>query len=486
MSASRIRAPELPDNLEWFNTDEPVKLAEQQGKVVLLDFWTFSSINCLHTLPDLGWLRRKYGDRLMIIGVHSPKFTRERDSASLQKAINRHYIRHPVLNDPELRLWKKYGIKSWPSIIFIDPEGYIVGVMRGEGRRKQLDQMIEKALKQADDKGLQPGSVFKPSVMHEPVTELKFPGRIMMKGDRMFVSDTGHNRILECMPNGRVMRVFGGGTPGLVDGNTTEASFDMPQGMCIVDGNLFVADMGNHAIRKINLTTYDVETVAGTGKQGKQVEEDKKWADPLQADLNSPWDLSYHNRVLYIAMAGCHQIWKLDLSNEHLSLFTGTGREDLVEGGPGYACFAEPTSIIVGEDVEPVLFTCDAASSALRAIRFRDAYARTLVGAGLFDFGDRDGKAKEARLQHPMAISYDPQRNGVWIADTLNNKIKFLNLVQQTVTTLKLDHELAEPAGLSVKGNTLFVANTNAHQILVIDLNTQEVEEVEIFSVISD
>jgi thiol-disulfide isomerase/thioredoxin len=486
MSASRIRAPELPDNLEWFNTDEPVRLAEQPGKVVLLDFWTYSSITCLHTLPDLAWLRRKYGDRLMVIGIHSPKFSTERDSASLQKAINRHYIRHPVLNDPELRLWKKYAIKSWPSLIFIDPEGYIVGVLRGEGRRKQLDQMIEKALKQADDKGLQPKTVFTPSVKHEPATELKFPGRLIVKGERLFVADTGHNRVLECMTNGRVVRAFGGGTPGLVDGNRTEASFDSPQGMCIVAGHLYVADTGNHVIRKIDLTTYDVETVAGTGKQGKLAEEGKSWRDPLQANLNSPWDVAYHNRVLYIAMAGCHQVWMLDLTSEHLSLYTGTGREDLVEGGPGYACFAEPTSIVSGEDIEPVLFTCDAQSSAVRAIRFRDVYARTLIGTGLFDFGDRDGKGREARLQHPMSISYDAQRKGLWIADTLNNKIKFLNLTQQEVTTLKIDYELAEPAGLSVTGDTLFVVNTNAHQILAIDLNTRNVEEIEIFSVNSD
>jgi thiol-disulfide isomerase/thioredoxin len=450
---------------------------------VLLAFWTYTSINCLHTLPDLARLQRKYGDRLMVIGVHSPKFPNERIGHNVQKAVNRNYIRYPVVSDPELRLWKKYGIKSWPSVIFIDPEGYIVGLLRGEGRRRQLDQMIEKALEEADNKGLQAETVFTPNIKQEVAVEVRFPGKVLAKGERLFIADTGHNRVLECMPNGRILRAFGGGTPALVDGNTTEASFDMPQGMCMVDGRLFVADAGNHAVRNIDLTSYDVETVAGTGKQGKPAEAGKTWMDPLQADLNSPWDLAYHNRILYIAMAGCHQFWQLDMSSEHLSLYTGTGREDLVEGGPGYACFAQPSSAVVGEDLEAVLFTCDAASSALRAIRFRDAHARTLVGSGLFEFGDEDGKGKEARLQQPMCISYDAQRKGLWIADTLNNKIKFLNLTGQGVTTLQLEHELDGPAGLSVQGNTLYVANTNAHQILAIDTTTRKVEEIEIFSV---
>lgn len=481
MSTPRIRAPELPDNLEWFNTDAPLRLAEQRGKVVLLDFWTYCCVNCMHVLPDLAWLERKYGDRLMVIGIHSPKFPNERVAENVQKAINRHYIRHPVVNDPGLTLWKKYAIKAWPSIIFIDAEGYIVGVLRGEGRRKQLDQMIETALQQADDKGLVPGSGFRPAVIPEPAAELKFPGKIHARKDHLWIADTGHNRVLDCLPNGRILRAYGTNSPGLVDGSPIDASFTSPQGMCIVEGHLYVADTGNHAIRKIDLTTYEVETVAGTGKRAKAAP--KGPSNPLETDLNSPWDIAYHNRILYIAMAGSHQLWQLSLSNEMISVCAGTGREDITDGSPDYACFAQPSGLSVGEDIEPVLFVADAETSAIRATRFRDNHTRTLIGKGLFDFGDHDGNGREALLQHPMCVSYDPQRKGLWIADTFNNKIKFMNLTQQQVTTLKIDRPLNEPSGVSVQGNSLYVANTNAHQVLQIDLASRQVNEIEIFSV---
>lgn len=485
MSANKIKAPELPAELAWFNTDRPIHLAEQRGKVVLLNFWTSCSINCMHVLQDLAWLERKYENDLMVIGVHTPKFPNERNRETVQKAINRNYIRHPVASDPGFKMWQQYSIKAWPSIIYIDPEGYIRGVLRGEGRRKQLDEMIGKSLEQAQAKGIYSAMPYRPSVKAERPSELKFPGKILATKERLYISDSGNNRILEAMHNGRIMHTYGGGTAGLVDGNTYEASFNNPQGVALMDGgNLLVADTGNHAIRKINLSTRDVETVAGNGQQGKIL--GQRSENPLGISLNSPWDILYKEGKAYIAMAGSHQIWVMSLNSGYIDVLSGSGREDILDGPPEVACYAQPTGLSIGEDIEPVLFITDSETSAIRALRFRDASTRTIIGKGLFEFGDQDGKGIEVRLQHPMDVDYDPQRKGLWICDSFNHKIKFLNLTQQSVTTLELERKLAEPGGATILGNTLWVANTNAHEILSIDLATREVTPLEVYSVETD
>lgn len=485
MSGQKIRAPELPADLEWFNTDRPIQLAEQRGKVVLLHFWTSCSINCMHVLQELAWLERTHADNLMVVGIHTPKFPNERLTETVQKAINRYYIRHPVVSDPGFKMWQQYNIKAWPSLIYIDPEGYIRGVLRGEGRRKQLDEMITKSLEQAQAKGVYSAMPYRASPKPEKASELKFPGNVLASNERLFISDSGNNRILEAMPNGRIMHIYGGGTAGLVDGNTSEACFNNPQGMTLMEGGiLLVADTGNHAIRKINLSTRDVETVAGNGRLSKTLAERSE--DLLGTSLNSPWDIIYKDGMAYIAMAGSHQIWVMSLNSGYIDIFSGNGREDLRDGPPEVACYAQPSALSIGEDVEPVIFVADAESSSIRVVRFRDSSTRTIVGKGLFEFGDADGKGVEAKLQHPLGIEYDPQRKGVWIADSFNHKIKFLNLTQQAVTSLKLDRTLSEPGGISIMGNTLWVANTNAHEILSIDLGTREVTELEVFAVERD
>lgn len=481
MSEQKIRAPELPGTLEWFNTDRPIQLAEQRGKVVLLHFWTSCSINCMHVLLDLAWLERKYGDNLMVVGIHTPKFPNERVGENVQKAINRYYIRHPVISDPGFTMWQQYKIKAWPSIIYIDPEGHIRGILRGEGRRKQLDELIGKSLEAAQAKGIYSAMPFRTASKNEIASELKFPGKILATKERLFISDSGHNRVLEVMHNGRILHNYGGGSSGLVDGHTIDASFNNPQGLAYVEGSVLVADANNHAIRKISLSTRDVETVAGTGKQGGVLVQQS--SDPAGTLLNSPWGLAYKDGTLFIAMAGSHQIWNMSLSGGYINVYSGSGREDIVDGAPETACFAQPMALALGEDIEPVLLVVDAETSAIRVIRLRDSFTRTLIGTGLFDFGDEDGKGAAVKLQHPMGACYDAQRKGLWIADSFNHKIKFLNLTQQSVTTLKLDHPLSEPGGLSINGNTLWIANTNAHEVLSVDLSTREVTPLEVFAV---
>lgn len=465
MNGPRIHPPELPDHLQWFNTESPLKLADQQGKVVLLDFWTYSCINCMHNLPDLQYLETKYHNSLTVIGIHSPKFPNEHIAENIQKAINRYDIRHPVANDPGMKLWQHYGIKSWPSIIYIDPDGSIVGILRGEGRRKQLDMMIQKSLESADKAGIRKYSEIPNNIQPEPESVLNFPGKILATPEYLYISDSGHNKVLVTNHQGRILRSYGSGARALLDGTGEETAFNNPQGLVLTDEYLYVADTGNHAIRRINLRNRDVATIAGTGKQGRHSE--KLYDTPAETPLNSPWDLTHRNGILFIAMAGSHQIWRLDLNQNTIGGYAGNGGENIIDGDASESCFAQPSGLCYSGNT---LYIVDSETSAIRALDTSSNKVDTLIGEGLFVFGDSDGPGSSARLQHPAGITCDQSRKLLWIADTYNHKIKKLDMASNEITTMDTDMPLAEPGGISILENTLWVANTNHHQILCTDL----------------
>lgn len=466
-----MRSPEIPRSLQWFNTEEPLWLADLRGKVVLLDFWTYGCINCQHIQPDLRYLEQKYPEGLVVIGVHSPKFPNEKIPAQLQKAINRQFIQHPVVHDPELLLTSLYAVKAWPSVVVIDPDGYIVGVSRGEGKRQQLDDLIAGYLAERplDNVRIPPTT----NQSAEPTSALSFPGKLLATEGGLFISDSGRNRILECSLSGRIRRVFGTGSAGLVDGEY--CSFNNPQGLVKVEDNLFVADAGNHAIRRIRLDSGEVETIAGTGMHGRKMPE--RYETAAGTALNSPWDLAYHNNVLYIAMAGQHQIWQLPFTAPGFSVYAGNGQELLQDGPARTASFAQPSGLAIF-DVH--LFVADAESSAIRVVRMPTRTVATLVGQGLFDFGDQEGLGNTARLQHPMGLAMDGKRGQLWIADTYNSKIKSLSLTNNRVSDFNTYHPLNEPGGLSVLGDDLFIANTNAHEILRVNIANRAVQVLDI------
>lgn len=473
-SGARVRAPELPATLEWLNTDKPVRLAEQRGRVVLLDFWTYCCVNCMHVLSDLRYLEDKYGDELLVIGVHSPKFPNERVADQVRKAIERHHIRHPVANDPTLTLWRQYAVRAWPSLIFIDPEGYAVGVLRGEGRRRQLDELIAKHLQQAAATGLERGAPVQVRSRRERGQTLAFPGKVLATEGRIYIADSGHNRIIEARRDGSIARIFGSTGPGFLDGVGDQASFCNPQGLALADGALYVADTDNHAIRRIDLRHGEVQTVAGTGRQGRY--EGNFYQDPLRAPLNSPWDVVVHDGDLYIAMAGQHQIWRLDLAGNTVQRFVGSGREDIVDGPADEAALAQPSGLTAGDFR---LYVADAETSAVRGVRLPDGSVSTLVGKGLFEFGDRDGRNAEARLQHPLGIAYDRRRRSVWISDTFNHKIKRIDIETKEVST-QFGQGLNEPGGISLWRDELWIADTNHHTVRCLDLRTGACEPFEL------
>jgi sugar lactone lactonase YvrE len=479
--STKLAAPELEGGVAWLNTDRPIKLAELRGRIVLLDFWTLCCINCLHTSPDLARLEAKYPGVLVVIGVHTPKFPHEKETESVRKAILRYEIKHPVVNDAQGIIWRRYGVDAWPTLFLIDPEGNIDRYGSGEGLYEALDRRISELIRIYQGKKLlktTPLSLTLVQRQESPARPLYFPGKVLADaaGNRLFIADSTHHRIVITDLAGKKIAIAGSGQEGLQDGPFAQARFSDPQGMALVGQKLYVADRKNHCVRALDLETQQVRTVAGTGRQAQDWRYRLRGGPASQIPLNSPWDLLAWNDKLFIAMAGHHQIWTLDLKRDRVDPYAGTGREDLVDGPLDRACFAQPSGLATDGRY---LYVADSEISALRAVPLdpSDGEVRTLVGKGLFQFGDVDGIGDQVRLQHVLGVAW--RAGKLYVADTYNNKIKVVDPAQARCQTLRLmaaEPEkgplLSEPGGLSFAGDKLYVADTNNHRIRVVDLAT--------------
>jgi peroxiredoxin len=471
---TRVVAPELPDTLEWINSAEPPTLTSLRGRVVLLYFWTFDSVNCTNALADLRFLESKYHDGLSVIGVHTPKYDYQRQAAPVLKAVNRCHIRHPVANDPDFSVWRGYGVQAWPSFAIVDAQGRFAGLLSGEGRRDEADSLVGQLLDEAAASDLRVYEASVATVRPEPRMPLQFPGKVLATPTTLWIADSGNNRILECDHNGRILRQLGSGTPGCVDGRNREAQFNNPQGMTIVYDTLYVADAGSHAVRRVLLPAGDVSTIAGTGTLGHDLPAES--SDPRQTRMSAPTDVVAFEDKLYIAVSGQHQIWRFDIARNKLGVLAGNGRLGIADGEGVDASFAQPSGLDV---FEHQLVVVDAAASAARLVSLADRQVATLVGAGPYDFGDISGKRDVARLQNPLGVCVDP-RGLAFIADSYNGKIKALNLRSGEIRALNLPYQLNEPAGISMASNALWIANTNAHEIVRVDLATGQIRHLNI------
>ena len=484
---ARIHAPELKGDRGWLNTDKPLSLSGLKGKVVLLDFWTYGCINCMHIIPDLKKLEKKYPNELVVIGVHSAKFENEKDTENIRRIILRYEIEHPIVNDADFAIWKAYAVDAWPTRYLIDPAGYIIGRLSGEGGYDALDRIIGETIADFRKRGELNEAPHKLVLERAKVGDLPlaFPGKVLAdaKSDRLFIADSDHNRIVIAKLDGTLIETIGAGAHGADDGAFNRATFFRPQGMVLDGETLYVADTENHLIRQIDLKAKIVKTIAGTRQQSHEYGES---GAALSIALNSPWDLQLVGRTLYIAMAGPHQIWQLDLDKQQLSTFAGSGREARIDGAPSEAAFAQPSALAVDGQT---LYVSDAEANIIRAIGLGpNGRVRTLVGGNLFDFGDQDGTGDDVRLQHPLGLA---RWNGkLLIADTYNHKIKFFDPSARSVKSFAgtgkpgqadgVKPSFYEPGGLSVAGDKLFVADTNNHAIRVVDLKTKETKTLPI------
>ena len=438
----------------------------------------------MHLFPQLRKIERKYGDRVVVVGVHSPKFPAERETANLREAVLRYRIEHPVVNDRDLQVWQRFGGRAWPTLIFLDPQGRVIGKHEGGLPFKTFDPLVDGMLREFAERGLlQPREApVSLEALREPERALKFPGKVLAGGDRLYVADSNHHRIVIARADGTIERSIGAGVPGLVDGPAETAAFQQPQGLALAGDTLYVADTENHALRAVDLAGGTVRTLAGNGEQAPA---GLAGGGGTPAMLSSPWDLALDGTTLYIAMAGRHQIWRLDLESGRIAPFSGTGREDLLDGPPERACFAQPSGLAL---LDGTLYVADSEVSALRAVDLLTGQVATLVGEGLFVFGDQDGQGATVRLQHPLGIA--AHAGMLYVADSYNNKIKRLDPRTRTVTTwlgsgrpglaegIGPEAAFREPGGISAGVHGLLIADTNNHRIAAADWASGRVRTV--------
>jgi len=462
-------------------------------------------------------LEVRYAESLVVIGVHSAKFPAERVTEAVAQAVRRHNIRHPVVNDHEFSIWQAYACRAWPTLMFVDPHGNVIGKHEGEFEAATIARAVDQMLAEFDASGSLKrgvtnfGTTGSPGLpAPEKAGPLAFPGKVTLdtRGrGHIYISDSNHHRLvimgLQLM-DGAVHHIVGDGQPGLVDGPPEQARFNWPQGIAIDPrtGVVYIADTENHAIRRMSPAGGEITTVAGTGKQARSF---GVGGNALETALSSPWDLVFvpdpdadppieagshvdpHDDagLLYVAMAGTHQIWAMDVAAGTIVPFAGTGREALVDGNRDQACFAQPSGLSLDGERQ-TLYVADSETSAVRTIDLASGNVSTLVGAGLFEFGDVDGQFEIARLQHPLAVAFwgdDPDGASVLVADSYNHRIKKLDLAKREVRSFVGDRRepaFSEPGGLALGRGILAVGDTNNHRVQILDLATRSITTLEI------
>jgi thiol-disulfide isomerase/thioredoxin len=462
------------------NIDRPLRLGnELRGQVAVLDFWTYCCINCMHVIPELARLEEKYRhDPVVFIGVHSNKYDNEANPENVDQAILRYGVTHPVVVDEDHLIWSMYGVSAWPTLVVIDSAGYIIAAWSGEGHGEALDRLIAGLLELGRENGTLATAHIEPQPLRITETEsrLLFPGKVLAdpSGRRVFIADSGHHRILITDYDGRLLGFPGSGVAGQMDGSYEDVRFRNPQGMALFGDTLYIADTDNHLIRQADLTSFHVHTTAGNGMIGYDRHGGHRGREQV---LNSPWDVAFLNGLLYIAMAGLHQIWTYDPQTQVTQAAIGTGRENIADNAARKAALAQTSGLSAAGGK---LYFADSETSAVRLFDPAAGTVRTLVGKGLFVFGDQDGSLDAALLQHPLGVT---ARDGeLYVADTYNHKIRRIDLHSGQVSSVagagvpgaERDGQLLlyEPGGLSLVDDDLFIADTNNHRVIRYRLDT--------------
>ncbi len=479
------KAPEFPKEGTWLNTLDPISIEKLRGHIVVLDFWTYCCLNCIHMIPTLSRLEDEFrNEPVVFIGVHSAKFEEEQKHENIEEAINRYGIRHPVIADDGMKIWRAYGANAWPTIIVIDAKGNIAYRKSGEQTGSSLGSVIEMLLDKSKEGGALAKSRIKIRIPeHKDKSVLLYPAKMSFSPDgRDFaLSDSNHNRILIVdAKSGKAKRVIGNGKRGIADGGFSSCTFQKPQGVLWLDQKVYVADTENHALREIDLKSEKVRTVAGTGEQG--------WYYPFEfsgkgpdTKLNSPWDITYSDDKIFIAMAGFHQIWAYEPKSEFVFPYAGAGFENIFDGALPDAQFAQPSGIWADGNY---LYVADSEVSGVRSIDIKKRFVSTLVGSGLFVFGHRDGTFADAKLQHPLGICSND--GTIYVADTYNSSIRTIDPKAGKVATLigtpamksfcRFDDPncdtlgLYEPSDVKVNGNVVYIVDTNNHLVRTFDM----------------
>lgn len=473
-------AADLANDGHWLNTEHPLSIKDLRGKVVLLDFWTNSCINCIHTIPKIKELESKYGCSLVVIGIHTPKYENERDEADVKAAIQRYRLNHPILNDPHMIVWNRYRVTCWPTFVLIDPKGEVIGAMSGDKHLERLDKAVSNIISSSRKTGGLDSSKhpFKLTTESSSGKLFHFPEKLAAdeKHNKLYIADSGHDRLIAVDLATSSYETIGDGTIGRKDGSFRTAQFNYPQGIALMGDKLYVADTQNSLIRQVDLSTHTVSTIAGTGECGAG----GKGGSALSTKIDAPYDIAAIGNNLYIAVAGMHQIWRMDLKLKTVECAAGSESEGIKDGTATLAQLAQPTGLTTDGKA---LYFVDSESNSVRKFDVSSGAVTTLIGKGFFVFGDRDGPDSIALLQHPLGICF---HDGLlFVADTFNHRIKTIDLKHQACTTFagtgksgSIDGQKAQfanPDGMAILGPMLYVADTNNNAIRVVNLSTGNV-----------
>jgi hypothetical protein len=459
-------APELPESLDWLNLSQPLRLPALRGRVCAMAFVNAGSSWSLQRLHDLARLQTRHGERLQVLAVHVPRFEHERDGRRVAQRLFRHEFHFPIAHDAGWAAWQHYRIEAWPTVVLIDGDGAIRESIVGHGLFNELDGQVTRLLRELATMptATEPIEPIELRRALRPSTALCHPTGLAISGNYLYVADSGHHRVLECDHAGRVLRQFGTGRADLLDGPAETAAFRRPHGLSLQRGALYVADSGNHAIRRIDLRTGDVLTLLGSGQPGPTLP--GSVSGPDSVSLDHPRAMAVAGDALLIATCGDNRIWQYDLGTRALQVAAGSGELAIGDGIGEEAAFAEPVALAA---VQQLVYVCDGAGSAIRSLNIRNRQVTTLVGQDPWNHGHADGVRSDALLQDPQAIALDPDAPVLWIADCGNDLLRTLRLGGGELGTYPLPRPLHGPSGLAVAGGVVWIADTDANAVLRLD-----------------
>ena len=465
-AGARRPAPEIPPRLQWVNCDITDSAWTSPGRVVLLWFFSFDDVHCRNLLPQLKALADKYHDGVVVLGVHCARHDGQLSAAVVRKAVNRLGIDHPVATDPTFKVWESFGIRAWPSVVVLDAQGRTAMLAQGEDCAAELADAVRELLDEAHEMQIRVFAEPPRAARAEPATALRFPTRLLATNNELYVADSGRNRVLRCDHHGRVLQQFGAGIAGWADGIGDSALFNNPQGLALAGGRLFVADAGNHCVRALLLRDGSVSTVAGSGERGYARPEN---AAAREAAMSAPVDLVHADGKLWIALAGQRQIWRLDLAAQRISVVAGSGEPGNTDGPAAAARFGQPEALSLSGTR---LFIGDAGSRAIRVLELSTNTVSTLLRAP-----EEPASEGQQSLHYPLALAA-AGRNVLFVADCYDDAIKAVSSSTGQVRRLTTGYRLQQPQGVAVAGSTLWVANTDAHEVVRVDLASGTVKRV--------
>ncbi|UNK43702.1 hypothetical protein MNO14_06440 [Luteimonas sp. S4-F44] len=459
-----VAAPEFPAGLAWLNLRDPLRMARLRGRVCALALVNLGSGWCQQRLADLGHLRARHRDRLQVVVVHVPRFDAERDAKRSAHRVDLQQYDFPVAHDGDWTAWQHFGLDAWPTVLLIDGDGQVRERVIGESGIRDLDARIGTLLE-----GLTPqplaGDPIRLRRDSEPALPLRFPAGLAVSGDLLYIADCGHHRVLECDARGRILRQFGSGRAGFIDGPMALSALTRPHGLCLVRGALYVADTGNHAVRRIDLRSGEVSTVCGAGRPGRTA----------VGSLADPRAIALSGDRLYVATAGDNRIGQLDLGQTRVAPLCDSGALGTRDGVGAEAAFAEPVALACVQYTPDV---CDAAGSAIRSVHLPTGQVTTLVGGGPWQFGAVGGARDDTQLQAPQALALDPEAPVLWTADSGNDTLRQLRLGGGALSTAALPQRLHGSAALAIANGRLWNADTDAHAVLRLDPSTGALRQV--------